>query len=808
MSKSWPLPNRFRVRIIMRSDWHVGFGAGRPGNVDRLVIRDSDDLPFVPAKTLHGIWRDACERLCRALDNGNVGPWSQLVDCIFGSQPALGLNDPSKRHNDPCRVPIPSVVEIRSAHIPSPLRQMLARADRRLKQALTFIKPGVAIDRTSGSAKPNCLRFEEFVREGTVLEADCALHLPDAQQHTVASALLIASSKLVDRLGGKRRRGTGRCHLEVIDADEKAAIAWLEENPHPPEWTSHCELRSDTALQSTLVPTHRTNKWVRIPIILKPNSPLAVSYRVVGNVWESLDFVPGTYLLPHVTRCFPVLRPAIAAGDVVVLPAYPEVDGRMGLPVPLAWFVPKGSDEPLAPANRSQLVNRLVQSESTNGAQLKQLRSGFISAQADRLLKTPMLLRTHNTVSDAVQRPDETVGGVYSYEAIAPADEGRPLVLRSELRMRQGWFDQLPPNWKEQLTGLIALGRSKKDDYGSVYLELLDPEEIHEDIAASVEAVISGHELFVWLISDTLIRNAQLQPHPTAACVAEELSRKLGAKVTLRQSTNGCLDEVVRRRRLDTWHVTWGLPRPSLVALQAGSCMVFQIDSPLDQAKLLELQGSGIGERTAEGYGQVCFNHPLICSPPGQWNVPIRTTPKHVSDEQSMVENTPSQTLSEHDMKFARLIEKECWRQEIRKKCLSIANDAAKRKEQLGWVAEEPQGRPPMSQLGAFREQLAMLHSTADRGRVLDWFDHLKSNKRRKDKWPSVDNVKRFLESPDQIWTLLSCSEWPTLTENAANELKQELWAYAIRTFFDACIRAHKRQLESHQQIGESNRGT
>jgi CRISPR/Cas system CMR subunit Cmr4 (Cas7 group RAMP superfamily) len=65
---AFTLGDSFTLRLEMLSDWHVGAGFGRPGNIDSLVQRDADDLPFVPAKTLTGIWRDALERLAYALD--------------------------------------------------------------------------------------------------------------------------------------------------------------------------------------------------------------------------------------------------------------------------------------------------------------------------------------------------------------------------------------------------------------------------------------------------------------------------------------------------------------------------------------------------------------------------------------------------------------------------------------------------------------------------------------------------------------------------------------------------------------------
>ncbi|MCS6976761.1 MAG: RAMP superfamily CRISPR-associated protein, partial [Gemmatales bacterium] len=586
MNKHWPLPEQFRVRLIFESDWHVGSGTGRPGNVDRLIVRDADDLPFVPAKTLRGIWRDACERLCRGLDDGQVGAWSRLVDFLFGSQPALGPNDPTGRHANPAEIPLKSAVQIRSAHIPSPLRDSLVRADRRLRQALTFIKPGVKIDRRSGSAQTDFLRFEEVARRGTVLEAECRLVVSDEPTRKLASALLIASAKMVERLGGKRRRGAGLCRLEIDGADMNAAIEWLEQSTTPPNWSSGKE--SNTSSDTRRV-VEQTDSWLCVPLVLRLQGPLAVSYRTTGNVVETLDFLPGSYLLPHVTQALSGLgldvRSALQSGDICVLPAYPEVDGERSQPVPLALFAPKGGrglGEPNA------VVNRLRQAEPTDGTQIKQLREGFVSSKATELYKTPITVQTHNTIEDQPQRPTETVGGVYSYEAIAPNDDGRPVILCSELRIRKSLADllaQSDANWWNRLNGQISIGRSRKDDYGLVTITTLKLKEFVSGVTARNDPL-----LFVWLVSDTLLRNSRLGAEPTAACLGEELSRRLGVQLKLRQSTNGCLDELVRIRRLDTWHVGWGLPRPSLVALQAGSCMVFEAEGPIDPAKLAQLE--------------------------------------------------------------------------------------------------------------------------------------------------------------------------------------------------------------------------
>ena len=74
----------------MTSDWHIGCGKGEHGGVDALVDRDKDGLPFIVARSVRGMWRDAAEQLAFGLDEGEqTGSWQKLLIHIFGSQPAL-----------------------------------------------------------------------------------------------------------------------------------------------------------------------------------------------------------------------------------------------------------------------------------------------------------------------------------------------------------------------------------------------------------------------------------------------------------------------------------------------------------------------------------------------------------------------------------------------------------------------------------------------------------------------------------------------------------------------------------------------
>jgi CRISPR-associated protein Csx10 len=767
------LPEEPRLRLEMLTDWHVGSGMGRPGNVDRLVVRDDDGLPYVPAKTLTGMWRDACERLAWGLDGGQPGPWAAWVKYLFGDQPAR------RGETDPTQFPRPAAVSVRSARLAESLRERIRGTDRHaltLQAALTFIKPGVKIDSRNGRALDEHLRFDEMARCGAELTAQFTAALPeDSAQSQAAVALLVASTRLVERLGGKRRRGAGRCKLEVEGVHSAAAVDWLTTHPDAPQLPPVVEPAAASGPEPT---PGGSSEWVAVPFVLELHGPVNVSSRTVGNVVESLDFVPGTFLLRHFTAAFGRLgmdaRAAIARGDLCVTPSTVEVDGHAGRPVPFALFTKKEGGSLSEPET---VRNRLIQPESKDDPQYKQCRAGYLG-HAQGVAMSPhqtvtMTVRTHNTVDEDKQRPATEVGGVYSYEAMGAQR------LRGELRLRKELADRITaqPDWRKKLEGPCRLGRSKKDDYGSAILKL----DLVDGQTAPVTPAhaYQGKRLFVWAVSDVLLRNDRLRPAVTVEDLQKALARKLDVTLSNPRS-------LARTRRVESWHVDWGLPRPSLVTLQAGSCVVFECDPLPSVAVLTQIETEGIGDRTAEGYGQVRFNDPILTTTPDQLAPPVKR------------DNSPTRTdsaLPDTD-RYAAQIEEQVWREQIRRAALHVAQE--KRQELLGWgLIRNASSTPPMSQLGGLRSVVQQVRSWDDRRFVTNWLDHLAGNKRRADKWNgAIPKVKRFFDQQQAVWQTLDPSDWPTLTVGAAERLKRNLWPLAVRTLVDACIRAHKRELD------------
>ena len=787
----------FTLSITMLSDWHVGAGAGR-GEIDRIVQRDTDDLPYIPAKTLTGILRDGCEQVALALDGGDTrGTWHQWVNLLFGDQPAL-LNPQNQAQIE--QMPRPAVLKIRSARLDAVLREAL-RAKLALKPAIAFMKPGVAIDLETGSAMPECFRIEEVIRMDAVLSAErCVLDFSEVQlteeQQKVAYALIVAGAKMVERLGGKRRRGNGLCKIE-LGTNPTAWLEWLRDHYSqmdvPPQWLPP-ELTKNAASHE---PVKDATWWV-IPLTLTTAAPVVIPARTLGNVVQTLDFIPGRYLLRHLHKTLGRhinVSQAIASSELVITNATVAIEATAGRPTPLCIFNEKSSGG----LSKGQGICNRFEEPEPSGAQVKSERSGYVGPTDGTVLpayKTVSLeLFTHNTIQDRVQRPTSDVGGVYSYQAI-PAGTA----LHAELRLPSTLKEQLSKissDWWQSLNGHISIGQSKKDQYGVVQISAQPP---YEQPTKTVT-----QRLYVWCLSDVLLRGDSLTPTLSPEDFRKALADDLGVELQERSEAK-LLSVVMRSHRTESWQVRWGLPRPSMLGFQAGSCAVYEIKGELPTSeKLAELEARGIGDRRAEGYGQLCFNDPLMMTAlvgktrqePTSFRPDIRFFP--------IAEGHASS-------RYARSIERAAWREIIQQKAFAIAADASARERILGIKItkdknknNQPKSQPTMSQLGSLRSTVGRLLEQDAENLVTRWLTALKATENRQTKWPedSLDTVRRLVTDFALVWTYLGMDQSATanltITANGDRELRADLWAEAVRTLVDAVIRAHKRSLEEAQ---------
>jgi len=810
---NWSLASgKFRLSLKMESDWHVGAGVGRPGDIDRLLRRDpSDELPYIPAKTLTGVWRDACERIAWGLDNQAKGSWSKWVDYLFGEQPALfdrAREDGDASDPADLEKPRRAMLTLRPAYLPDELRQLLPKKPA-AREAIAFTKPGIAIHPRTGQARANFLRFEEMARLGALLTSEGEITFPPditSEQCEVATALLLAGAQGMERLGGKRRRGAGKCRCLVNEQEIKNhphLLRWFEQTPPPPPTAVE-----DNQSQNIAMPTRQQPappEWVEVELTLEPEFPLIIPAHTVGNLIESQDYIPGFYLLPIISRKLRAVgvdvHTALQHNAIVITNATMKINHDPSRPVPLCIAQEKNGG-----LGQGRVRNRFKEDKPPHEP-IKSHKPGYVGAfdASSKNLpvygKPDLRVETHNVVKDEVQRPNADVGGVYSYQAIAPlrevpeTKEIEPTAFQAMLRLRADFAPRSQTSWAEVLNGECRIGRSAKDDYGLIKITA------HKRQPKPVTTTI-GNDLTVWLLSDILLRDERLRLSASLEILGATLSRELGLSLKpVKFSPGGKhITAAAKQRRTDSWHTKWGLPRPTLAGLQAGSCVKFEIEEGAEallSEHLSRLEQTGIGERRAEGFGQISFNDPLVIEP-------LHGLPPASKKATNQFPTYLSLISPDGAYEYARLIERAAILTAVKRSVLGKAADAYWRNDALGISPKQP----TMSQLGGFRAVVSSLkpNDAQTKQAVLDWLNRISESRNRIRAWPQepVNRLRDLIQKEERVWELLAI-DFPSLmlttseqdvAKEATKERQQELWAEAVRTLVDACLRAHKRDLE------------
>ncbi len=356
-------------------------------------------------------------------------------------------------------------------------------------------------------------------------------------------------------------------------------------------------------------------------------------------------------------------------------------------------------------------------------------------------------------------------------------------------------------DWWKALTGSAKLGQSKKDSYGQVMITALEPTVPSASIEQFGE---DTNQLTVLLLSDLLLRDERLRPSTSVAVLTAALSKRLGCELTLRENP-AVRSLFVRSHRIESWQVRWGLPRPSLTGFSAGSCFVFQCaeGQSTDPSKLAEIAVQGMGDRRAEGFGQVLFNSPLLTQPTSTLQPVSPMTETSTAIPTSLLESGTHSTVD-----YARSIEKAAWHDAIQKAAEALTANAAKRQDCLGFS----ESQPDMSQLGSLRSVVSRLQKPKQQT-IQIWLSRVRE--KRLDKWPdgSLDKLDNLFDSPHAVWTKvsegLSLAGLPPLSQlllvkNDHIWLQNKLWAEAMMILIMTGIRAHKRELEKDPEDSNS----
>lgn len=185
--------NNIKYKVEFFSNWHCGSGLAAGADVDLLVVKDSDNLPFIPGKTVKGLVREACELLMQFTD-GNV--YETFLKCF-------GYFDNKDSHTA-------GTVFFTNAELDAKDRDLIVKHG--LSRHLYTQVASTAID-SNGIAENMSLRKMEVVIPCTLVGE--IKNVDECLMDIVCNAL-----KMIKHIGVNRSRGLGRCTITIINEGE------------------------------------------------------------------------------------------------------------------------------------------------------------------------------------------------------------------------------------------------------------------------------------------------------------------------------------------------------------------------------------------------------------------------------------------------------------------------------------------------------------------------------------------------------------------------------------------------------------
>jgi len=196
--------NKYQLIFDIQSDWHIGNGKEGGAYADALVLKDNDNLPYLPGKSIKGLLRHAFS--IASVNNWFSDNSKDLLNTIFGNENREGAKSQG-------------ALQLSSARLSSN-EQDFFKENKTASKHLYRVLQYTAIEHKSGVAKESSLRSIE-VAVPMLLTAELNLNanhpalkdnLELKQQFFTALDQVVP---LITELGAKRHRGLGKVFVSV-----------------------------------------------------------------------------------------------------------------------------------------------------------------------------------------------------------------------------------------------------------------------------------------------------------------------------------------------------------------------------------------------------------------------------------------------------------------------------------------------------------------------------------------------------------------------------------------------------------------
>lgn len=190
----------FMYQIRFLTDWQCGSGLTSGADVDALVIKGSNQLPFIPGKTIKGLFREAAEQI--ALYETDKEKWAHFILEVFGK----GAEKNKESNAQHSKSYFSNVVL--SEYLQN---ELIKNADS--KDSLI---PSLYRKIASTKIDKNGIATERSLRKVEV-SVPLVLYGKITDVNDEYKTFLIKCAKYIKRMGTNRNRGFGACIISEVE---------------------------------------------------------------------------------------------------------------------------------------------------------------------------------------------------------------------------------------------------------------------------------------------------------------------------------------------------------------------------------------------------------------------------------------------------------------------------------------------------------------------------------------------------------------------------------------------------------------
>ena len=603
-------------------------GAGETG-ADKSTVKTSDGQLYIPASTLKGIWRHACEVIARSHPHFVCNSPRAENMCPRPEEELEKENTEAMQNNHCIICQIFGSPSSESRIFISDLT-----LDKDLGAETTAIRSGVTINRSRRVAEDQRLYFTETSHPNAKFEFSGDVTIgKDITDEQIK--LLSAGLKYIHAIGSGKTRGLGWISItkenitpETQSIEPEASVGAISESqPTPEDFT---ELSIKVTLESPILTGGRKPSGQAVEAVNYIRGGLirgAVANTLLADLknrepdgdFEQLflgdnagifrNCTPGTKILPAT---------AVGCKDVSGFLA----DGKHGI------------FDTLLERIVSEKANWMYQPNCPKCSGRVESQSGFYTAAKasykERHLNTRLLTRV------AINRQRKVAEDelLYHLTAIDPVFVKREevnsedkiksekVILHGSARIPSGLAEKVAQTLREKVK---RLGGGSSRGLGKVCIAV-DKQQPSDTLSKRIKVFNEGLQA-VWQ-AYTDLPNTEIDPFEgTYFCVNLQSDAVLTTEdgwqrnmvliaPMLQEMAGGTTDVTLVRSfasydYVGGWNAAWGLPKETDLVTKMGSVFVFHThDFDTWLPKLQTFENIGIGNRRDEGFGQI-----LICDP-------------------------------------------------------------------------------------------------------------------------------------------------------------------------------------------------